>query len=122
MNWRIEREQRTGVKTKSIFVLLEQGGQSRRFEAASVPLEAEAQAYLTATYTPLAMWQAGQPLTAMEKERLETAKQAGDLQAVKAFVQAFANKTEAERWQWVIKQILLLRQERNLTNPLELED
>ncbi|MBZ0310480.1 MAG: hypothetical protein K8I82_30745 [Anaerolineae bacterium] len=113
MNWQIEREQATGLRTRSIFVVLEQDGQFRRFEAVNVPLEAEAQSYLTAHCTPAGMWAAGQPLPPAEVEQVQAHRQAGDLQAVKAFIQAFASKTEAERWQWVVRQILLLRQNRH---------
>ncbi len=111
MDWHIEREQTTGLKTKSVFVLVENGGQNRRFEAAFVPHESDAQTYLSNNFTPETMWQAGQPISEQEQARLQAFKSAGDMEALKAFAQGLANKTESERWEWVVKQILLIRQE-----------
>ena len=59
MSHTIYREQITSLTGKSIFVLVEQAGAVRLFEATGVPLAADAETYLAANYTEAAAFAAG---------------------------------------------------------------
>lgn len=64
ITWEIDREQQTGLRIKSVFVLLQDNGAYRKFEAVGVPLMADAQQYITTHYTPADMWAQGVTATA----------------------------------------------------------